>query len=240
MPNFEVILDRSASSPSPQLAVWEKQHFCISEDHRTAKRPTESRSGEIILEHELKGYRGHWSVLDQAFVSFNCYGFPHSTMVQIRTHASSGLKVLSQSGRYTGNRFIKVANGEIDIEKVLFFSPVGKYQDRKGNRYEYTFEEREEDKLYAMDACKRFARKVERGSPFELAREQFPYEFIQEFGIAGTLRTIFHALDVRSKADAQWQVREFSNLVMKELDYYCPELASWYTTTRYGKAITSP
>lgn len=237
---FKVELDHDASSPKPQTAIWTKQHFCVSENHRKASRPDEQRSGEIILEHELKGSRGHWSVLDQAFVSFNCYGFPHSTMTQVRTHASSGLKVLAQSGRYTGNRFVKVVTGELTVEEVFFLSPVGSYQDRKGNRYLYTEAERNVDIEYIELACKRFAYKVNSGSPYELARETLPYEFRQDFGIAGTLRTIFHAADVRTKADTQWQVRELFELIFNELINYAPELTNWYLEKRYSRAITSP
>lgn len=237
---FKVELDKYASSPQPQTAIWVKQHFCVSENHRAAKTPNEVRSGEIILEHELKGSRGHWSVLDMAYVSCNCYGFPHSTMTQIRTHASSGLKVLAQSGRYTGDRFIRVATGELSVEDVFFLSPVGQYQDRNGHRYFYTESERLTDIEYIQLACKRFASKVNAGSPYELARETLPYEFRQDFGIAGTLRTIFHMIDVRSKADTQWQVRNLVELLMNELDNYCPELTEWCRKNRYGKAITSP
>ncbi len=237
---FQVILDRAASSPLPQTAIWIKQHFCVSENHRKAGIPSEKRCGEIILEHELKGKRGHWSVLDHAWVSFNCYGFPHSTMTQIRTHAHTGLAVLAQSGRYTGNRFIKCANGELSPEDIVFLSPVGYYRDRKGNSYYYSPEERNRDLQAVISACEKFAVKVKEGCPYELARETFPYEYRQDFGIAGTLRTIFHMLDVRSKADAQWQIVRLSELLMIELDGYCPELATWYRDTRYGKAITSP
>lgn len=234
---FKVILDKDASSPNPQRAIWTKQHFCVSEDHRKAKPPTEQRAGEIILEHELKGNRGHFSVLDFANVSFNCYGFPHSTMTQIRTHASSGLKVLSQSGRYTGKRFIQVATGERDIEDVLFFSPVGTYQDRKGNRYEYTEELRQNDINRANWACVVFKHKVENGAPYELAREGFPYEFRQDFGFAGTLRSVFHMLFYRSKKDAEEWCQVLAHLTMNELDSYCPELAGWFREKYFIKGI---
>lgn len=237
---FKVELDLNASTPNPQTAIWIKQHFCVSENHRKATIPSEQRCGEIILEHELKGNRGHWSVLDHAFVSFNCYGFPHSTMVQIRTHASSGLKVLAQSGRYTGDRFVKVAKGELAVEDVMFLSPVGKYQDRKGHRYEYTESQREYDLQQVRNACEIFAVKVSQGCPYELARETFPYEFRQDFGIAGTLRTIWHMLDCRSKKDSQWQIVELATLLMDELDNFTPELSKYYRENRFGKAITSP
>lgn len=237
-PRFQVVLDKDASSPNPQRAIWTKQHFCVSEDHRKCARPSETRAGEIILEHELKGNRGHFSVLDQAFVSFNAYGFPHSTMTQIRTHASSGLKVLSQSGRYTGKRFIQVASCEIpNIEDVLFFSPVGTYQDRKGNRYEYTEEQREHDKMKAYFACVEFSKKVNAGAPYELAREGFPYEFRQDFGFAGTLRSVFHMLLYRSKKDAEEWCQVLAHLTMNELDSYCPELAGWFREKYFIKGI---
>lgn len=240
-PHFKVILDRDASSPNPQRAIWTKQHFCVSEDHRKATPPTETRAGEIILEHELKGNRGHWSVLQHAHVSFNCYGFPHATMVQLRTHAGSGFHFLAQSGRYTGERFIKVSDGLINIEDVFCLSPVGAYQDRQGNRYAYTEHDRRIDLEKCGRACDEFKHKVAKGCPYERAREAtIPYSFRQEFGCSGSLRSLFHVLDVRSKADAEWGCQVWSELVMEQLDSYCPELAAWYREKRYGKAITSP
>lgn len=238
--NFRVELDPHGSSPNPQTAIWIAQHFCVSENHAKSSVPSETRCGEIILNYELKGNRGHYSVLDQAFAKFNCYGFPHSTMTQIRTHASSGLKVLAQSGRYTGDRFRKVGEGKANVDDVIFISPEGVYKDRKGNQYEYTSGRRKADLGRAVNACRLFAAKVADGCPYEMAREGFPYEFRQDFCIAGTLRTIFHMLDNRSKKDAQWQVVKFAELLMIELDSYCPELAKWYRENRYARAITSP
>lgn len=240
MNNFIVGLNREGSSPFPQQNIWKMQHLCVSEYPNEKETPTESRCGEIIIKHQLNSKRPHVSVLDQAFVSFYCEGFPHSTMTQIRTHSSSGLKVLAQSGRYTGNRFLDVIDQKIDIEQALFFSPVGTYQDRQGHRFEYTEEERQKDIQYALEACTRFSDKVKRGCPFELAREQFPYEFRQVFGISGTFRALFHMLDYRSAKNAELWCQILSKMILDAMlrENYAIELVQWYKDTRFGKAIT--
>jgi len=237
-PYFKVILNRNASAPLPQTAIWQSQHVCVAESALDAVLPSESRCGEIVVQYQLNSKAPHVSVLDQAFVSFYCEGFPHSTMTQIRTHASSGLKVLAQSGRYTGKRFVKVADGELPIEQAIFFSPVGTYQDRQGNKYFYTESERQRDIEHALEACKRFAVKLKNGCPNELAREGFPYEFRQAFVFAGTVRSMFHMLSYRSKKDAEIWCQVLSAMVMDELDVYCPEIAKWFRDNYYIKGMT--
>lgn len=237
--HFKAIVDREASSPAPQVSIWRGQHQCVTEGFAAEQTPpTSDRCGEIITKHQLGSDRGHYSVLDMAYIKFDCKGFPHSVISQITRHHE--LHFLVASGRYTGDRFIKCAKSELFVEEVFYLRPVGTYRDRVGNKFEYTEFDREADIGRCWMACRDFQAKVEKGCPYEMARDMMPYCFRQNFTFAGTLRKIFHMLDQRSKADAQLEIQVLAKLVMDALLEWCPELANWYLVDRYGKARLAP
>jgi thymidylate synthase (FAD) len=49
-----------------------------------------------------------------------------------------------------------------------------------------------------------------------------------------------HFFDLRSKADAQDEIRDLCELLMTEFEGWMPELAAWYKANRYGKARLAP
>lgn len=238
-PHFKVVIDRDASSPNPQVAIWKGQHRCVSEKFLPDdKTPSPEKCGEAIIKHQLAGDRGHYSVLRKAFVSFQCLGFPHSVVSQITRHQDSGFLV--QSMRYTGQRIIDCAEGKIPVEEVFYFRPPGKYSDRKGNKYDYTLAEITEDKKVSYDSAVRYARKIQEGHSEEHARDFLTYNFRQDFDISGDLQAVWHWIDQRSKADSQIEVRTFAWMALDCLKEFTPELTEWYLENRAGKARLAP
>lgn len=239
---FRVCLDLAASSPDPQVAIWRGQHTCVSETFAFEDEPPLSqRCGEIIIKHQLAGDRGHFSVLRKAFVSFCCTGFPHSVVAQITRHQDSSFLV--QSNRWTGERFVKVSNGELDeldLEEVFYFRPEGIYFDRNGNKYEYTHSLRERDLQNCAIACVDYKRKIKEGCPFEMARDLLPYNVRQNFDISCDLQACWHWLDQRTKADSQLEIQALAKLVLVQLQSWCPQLTDWYLENRYAKAKLAP
>jgi thymidylate synthase (FAD) len=49
-----------------------------------------------------------------------------------------------------------------------------------------------------------------------------------------------HMLDLRSKKNAQLEIQQFSELLFGQLEAWMPELAEYYATKRYGKALLAP
>lgn len=238
MKYFQVELDADGSSPSPQVSIWKGQHMCVSEDSRVAKIPSPAHCGEAIIKHQLAGDRGHYSVLKFAYAKFNCYGFPHSTIAQITRHSDSFFLV--QSNRYTGERFIEVAEGKRDVEEVFYLRPPGIYRDREGSSFNYTAEMFMHDYELIHLACSRYAKRVADGCPYEMARGIISYDFRQDFTIAGTLEAFWHWIDQRSAKCSQLEIQMLAALVMAELDKWTPELSAWYRKNRYGKARLAP
>ncbi|MBN3949422.1 MAG: FAD-dependent thymidylate synthase [Nostoc sp. NMS7] len=238
-PHFIVELDGDASSPNPLRAIWRAQHQCVSETFVGNDCPIPNDPGAAIIKHQLVSDRGHYSVLRFAFAKFNIGGFPHDTIMQMRTHQGSAHLV--QSNRFTYERFIKVAEDRLDVEKVFYFRPVGFYSDRGGRKYDYLEEERDKDKRNSIEACKNYAFKVQcLKHSYEHARHCLPQNPRQEYTLAGDIEATFHWLDQRTKADAELETRVLAEMVMQKLDLWIPPLAQWYRKERYGKAILAP
>lgn len=236
---LRVEIDKDGTSPNPQVAIWRGQHQCVSEDFvHDEPAPTSERCGEIIIKHQLDGDRGHFSVLNQAFIKLNCGGFPHSVIAQITRHQNSNFLV--QSNRYTGKRFVQVAMGERMVDEVFYFRDLGRYVDRNGSRYEYTEEMRRQDIEDCATACEKYADRVLGGMSEEHARDCIPYNFRQHFTISGTLEAMWHWLDQRSKKDAQHEIQILAQMAMGCLDIWTPELSAWYRANRWGKARLAP
>lgn len=237
-PYFRCEIDRDASSPAPQVSIWRGQHQCVIEGFSDDEEaPSSFRAGEVIIKHQLQGDRGHYSVLRMAYLKLNFAGFPHNVVAQITRHQDSAFLV--QSNRYTGDRFIKVARGELQPEEVFYWRPVGKHFSREGF-YERTEEMNLKRKKHCLECCQMYAEEIAAGVSYEDARGLIPYDFRQNFTMAGDLQAVFHWVDQRSKADSQLEVQTLTAMAFTQIKEWVPELASWYEQNRYGKARLAP
>lgn len=235
---FRMILDQDATSPNAIAAIWRGQHQCVTEDFAGDKTPP-TNAAEIVIKHQLQGDRGHYSVLDQAFVAMAIEGAPHEAVAQLTRHHES--KFLVQSGRYTGARFIAVAEGKLDVKKVFYHDPVGEHQDRDGKRFEVTNDDIYDYYEDCENACRKYAYLVNsRGYSYEAARSRIPYGFRQNFQMSGRLRDWWHLLDQRTKADSQLATRTLALMMHGVLFAVDSRLQEWYEKERLGKARLAP
>jgi len=132
-------VERIAATPNPQQCIYAGMHQDYSEGFVAADRadwPDEARAGEICVKRLLAGERGHYGPLEHAQIVLNVGWFPHSVMQQARTHRV-GVSFDVQSMRYTGQRMVKVVNGEMPVEAAIYFREPGYYRDRDGKKYRY-------------------------------------------------------------------------------------------------------
>lgn len=201
------------------------------------KFPNERKSGEIIVNRLLK--QKHFGPLEHVSITFNVGYFSHSVMQQARTHRIASFDV--QSGRYTGERIIKAAMGEIDIEKVFYLRPVGDYTDRQGTKYTYTEKERKQHLSKLRLAAAEYARDVnEYGMSEEHARGLIPFDIRQHFVVTLNARALLHFFDMRMPLDAQLEIGQLCNLMYPHFCNWMPEVADWYTRNRKGKNQLAP
>ncbi|GAB4347728.1 MAG: FAD-dependent thymidylate synthase [Cyanophyceae cyanobacterium] len=231
-----------SATPNPQQVIWAAMHQDYSEGFVYDDRdrfPDERKAGELMIKHLLKGDRGHYGPIEHPQIVFNVGYFPHSTMQQLRTHRT-GISFDVQSGRYTGERIIAVAQGKLDVEAVFYLRPVGDYGNRQGKKYFYSPEQRQEDLDWCLAACKRYHKRIEEGLSEEHARGLIPFDVRQHFVMSCNARSLMHILDLRAKADAQLEIQKLCDLLMVHFRAWTPELAAWYEASRLGKARLSP
>ena len=187
---------------------------------------SETEAGKRIIRNALKFK--HWGIIEHPQISFNIGYFPHSTMVQARTHRIS-YSFDVQSLRYTSKHIEKVINDEIDIENIFYFRPIGKYFDRNGNKYEYTENEREIDKKDCFENCIKYVKRLEKGYAPEHARDKLNLNNIrQHFFMSCNLLSLIHFINLRIQKNAQWEIQCMSELLLQQLENWCPEVADWY------------
>lgn len=238
-PRFKVVT--IAATPNPNQLVWRALHQCHSDSFvGECDVPSESHCGKIIIDRLLAGDRGHFGCLEHPSISLAVGSFPHSTMQQARTHRV-GISFDVQSMRYTGDRIIKAANKEIDVEDVVYLRPVGTYTNREGVKFQYTEEWRtKRDLSWALDQCRWYKRAVLDGMPKEQARGMMVFDFRQDWVVSFNARSLMHFLDLRAKKDAQLEIQWLCDLLFVEFHCWMPELAEWYRDNRWGKAKLAP
>ena len=240
-PRFRVEL--LGATPHPQQCIYAAMHQDYSEgfvfDSR-ASWPDETKAGKLCVKHLLSGERGHYGPVEHSQIILNVGWFPHSVMQQARTHRI-GVSFDVQSQRFTGLRIIRAANWELPLEEVFYLRPVGQYRDpNNGSVYDYTFELREEDLRRCQAAAEHYAYRVANGEPFEQARGCLPFDYRQHFVVSFSLRAFLHFLDLRTKLDAQDEIRHLCDLMWPHLQAWAPEIAAWYHQHRWAKARLAP
>ena len=163
----------------------------------------------------------------------------HNTLMQLRTHRI-GVSFDLQSMRYSGKRIELAAAGEIPVEDVFYVRPPGKYRDRQGDPYQWTEDDVDESYAIALSSALDYTRLREKGVAEEHARSVLITSYLQNAVVSANLRAWFHLLDVRHKADAQWEIRALMDLVALQIQRWVPEIYAWYAEHRLGKALLAP
>lgn len=210
---------------------------------------SEQELGQRLVKHCIK--YSHWGVIEHPSITFNVIGFPHSVLAQARTHRV-GITFDCQSMRYTSKRFLECAekiknlstshqSAFKEIEKLIYFRPIGFYNDRNGNKYEYSEELRNSHiESCALKILEYYDSIINQGLAPEHARGIFVYDFRQHFVVSFNLRSLLHFLDLRHKADAQLEIQYLSHLLWKHCQRWVPEISAHYEKTRLNKNKLSP
>lgn len=162
----------------------------------------------------------------------------HNTIMQLRTHRLGSFDV--QSMRYTGSRIEKVASGELQPEEVFYVRPPGNYRDRQGDPYAWTQEQVDECLAIALSSAMDYTRLREQGVSEEHARGVLITSYFQNAVVTFNARGWLHLLDIRLKADAQWEMRCLMEMVEREVQRWIPEIHAWWAQNRRGKARLAP
>lgn len=227
-----------AATEMPQRLVYLALHNDYSETFCPTTELPEDRCGQIAAKRLLEGGRGHYGPLEHPQLSL-LLQIDHNTAMQLRTHRV-GLTFDLQSQRYTGERILKAASGEIAVEEVFYIRPAGKYHDRQGEPYTWSDDDIHQYKTMLLHGAQYYAFLRGKGASEEHARGILPTCYFQNTAISGNLRAWLHLLDVRLKADAQDEIRWAMQLAAQQVQRWVPEIYSWYAAARKGKAQLAP
>jgi thymidylate synthase (FAD) len=234
-----------SQTTNPQTLVYLALHQdylsdFVGSEKELAKTPSETSCGNLAIKRLLEGNKGHFGCLEHPSITFACGFINHGTMQQLRTHRI-GVSFDCQSMRYTYENLLKAAKGQIDVEDVIYFRPVGKYSDRQGNKINYDTTLRLQDIYLAAQLVQHYSDRVENQNfPPEFARGLLPFDYRQHFVFTSNLRSLMHIFDLRAKKNAQGEIVELCNLLFEPFKLWCPEIADWYEKNRFGKALLSP
>ncbi len=241
----------------PNLLCYLAMHQDYSEtdvwqEKEKLSQLSEQKLGARIVKNCVN--KSHWGILEHPSITFNVINFPHSVMVQARTHrVACSFDVQSQ--RYTSERIIKLAQELITLEQqsadeeqlfdlietAFYFRPVGYYFDRESNKYFYSETERNKDILFTKKAIKFYAEKVEnKGFAPEHARDILTQNIRQHFVVTFNARSLLHFCDLRLPKDAQSEIRDLAMLIFAHFQQWMPEVADIYEKKRLGKNLLAP
>ena len=237
--NVEVL----SCTKNPETLVYQALHQCYSSNPvsaSTGKLPSETECGAIIVKRLLAGGKGHYSPLEMASMVLSCQYLNHALVQQIRTHRV-GVSFSVQSFRYTSQSILNAAAGNnLDVEKAFYLRPIGDYNDREGNKYIYTQEQRDCDLKHCHNTAIRYRTNVESGMPEEQARGMINFDVRQHMVMGVNARSLMHLLDVRGIQNAQLEIQWFSSLLFRAFSDWCPEVSKWYLDNRMGKSKLAP
>lgn len=252
-PYFDVqVLSRTER---PNLLCYLAMHQDYSENDVWQEREklsnlSEAELGDRIVRNCINPK--HFGILEHASITFNVIGYPHSVMVQARTHRV-GISFDVQSQRYTGERIYKLgatlhnlympqpvnSNNNL-VEKYFYFRPVGIYNSRHGRKLNYTESSRNKDISNIKLAIIHYHNNINEDYPEEYAREMLLQNIRQHFVVTFNARSLLHFCDLRTTKDAQLEIRDLAYRLFGHFKEWMPEVAEVYEKKRLGKNLLAP
>ena len=184
---------------------------------------------ETLLSHCYS--RGHHGVFEHSTATFAVERISRSCMAQLTRHRHGSYDV--QSLRYT----------ELDDDpEDLMLSPPSFNEDqvvsREGGVTEFGVDGNARRKM-ANEAYEKaieaYGDLIDAGVPKEDARMVLPLGTTVNLTFTMNARSLMHLLDMRLKADAQWEIRDLCNLLLDECREWMPITFEIYDQKRPNK-----
>jgi len=203
---------------------YDDNHFERAVDKN--RYPDESRETEAkmvaFIEKQLS--RGHYGPAEHPQITFSVKGVSRVTMAQITRHRHMTFDVQSQ-------RYVDFSDVDAVVPKSLVDSDHFSREDGILEVNEETQEMWEQEyRLHTERALDLYEDMVADGIPKEDARFVLPLGTPVNMTFSGNARTFMHLLDMRKKANAQWEIRELSEKIIEELKDWMP-----YTYNHYER-----
>jgi thymidylate synthase (FAD) len=167
--------------------------------------------------------RGHYGPFEHVQAIFTVSDVSRVTMAQITRHRMMSFDVQSM-------RYVDFSSGsDVVVPKSLRSADHFSRETGEVDLYEEDRAElREQYESLVEDASSFYEDAVEMGMPKEDARFGLPLGSSVSWTMSGNARHMLHVLDMRRKGDAQWEVRELSDLMLEELKDWMPNTFEYY------------
>lgn len=166
--------------------------------------------------------RGHYGPWEHPQITFSVEGVSRVTMAQITRHRHMTFDVQSQ-------RYVDFSDTDAIVPKTLLDPD---HFSRETGEVELDEEQlshwRNAYKQMTSEQLEYYEDMVEAGIPKEDARFILPLGTPVNMTFSGNARTFLHLLDMRKKANAQWEIRELSEALLDELFEWCPYTFNYY------------
>jgi thymidylate synthase (FAD) len=188
--------------------------------------------------------RGHFGPMEQSYITFTVKGVSRVTMAQITRHRHLTFDIQSM-------RYADFSEQEITVPATLLSD------EERHKRYPHVYDEdgfhfNRDEGVFDMSEEKRadwramfinqrelsrefYQHMVEAGIPKEDARFILPLGTTVNMTFSGNARTFLHLLDMRRKANAQWEIRELSEALLDKLFEWMPITFSYYAESGPNK-----
>jgi thymidylate synthase (FAD) len=190
-------------------------------EHRSP--PIIEAKTKAFVEKQLS--RGHYGPWEHPQITFAVEGVSRVTMAQITRHRHMTFDVQSQ-------RYVDFSDKEA-IEPVSLTDPENHFSRETGNvdvDYNELQAHLHKYREHTQEAFDVYQKMVDSGVPKEDARFILPVGTPVNMTFSGNARTFMHLLDMRKKANAQWEIRQLSERLIEELKDWMP-----YTYEHYDR-----
>lgn len=205
---------------------WDERDVELVKEIRDESHPrtdeyweTEAATFSFVNKQLSRGHYGPW---EHPQITFAVNGVSRVTMAQLTRHRHMTFDVQSQ--RYvdfsetdaivpkslTDDEHFTRETGVVELENMSQDAAASSYQE------------------LADEALDWYERMVEEGVPKEDARFILPVGTPVNMTFSGNARTMMHVLNLRQKADAQWEVRQLAEKVIDQLGEWMPYTAHWW------------
>lgn len=193
---------------------------------------TTEEKQRTLIDHLMRS--GHWGPFEHPQATFTVGEVSRACMAQLTRHRHASFDVMSM--RYVA--FSEEAEGDLAdsfvypesfaAEEVVSHEGVAEVSLPAAEREQLA------DEVYET-AMRAYTELVDAGVPKEDARMLLPIGTEINLTFSMNARAIMHLLDIRSKADAQWEIRELTDEILAECKEWMPYTFEQYEANRPRK-----
>lgn len=166
--------------------------------------------------------KGHWGPFEHPQLNLHARGASRALMAQITRHRHLTFDIQSQRYVDFSEKDEPVKTPATLREDALTEQQVNREKGLTELDPEVKAELREDGDELVQQAITLYDEMIERGVPKEDARFYLPIGTKVNIGFSGNARALLHVMNMRMQADAQWEARELSGMMLDEFEQWMP------------------